>query len=367
MGKYIVRLNILLFSVLCSQPLFSQETDMIVVGMINNPNRFKLIRKFPKLKDSMQSEYIRRTADFIMASSLNKPKYTINLIATLLYCHSSELDLSNTDNLRLLALDMEKKLGHYNTIVKKAKKITDSLIPNNPELVWKLFDDVYKRASYLSKFEPPYIKRPYSRDVEVKYEIFDINNKDKLAPGNIYIPVILNNNTYRFIFDIGAPFPFMSKEFAQQLRLETHEEYNDYDCTHLDILCVGNIIVKNPIVYVNAQNDASTDIASIIGIIGLDFMKHVNEFRIDTNNRKIIFQKNRHHFRHPDTICFLTVKHSLCRHVTAPEHSYSPLIQDHQLTSSNISFIRNMPEVLRTKAAKKHMFPVELMDCGKIT
>ena len=137
---------------------------------------------------------------------------------------------------------------------------------------------------------------------EISSHYFNENIEVDVTNQLIIIPVSINNKTYRFLFDTGAPLS-ISKELQQEfgfkklnkaLLTDSDKSKSNLDIVRVDTISVGAIAFTNQTAFVgDFKRNAIIACLNIDGILGSNLMKHCN-WTIDMQNKMVNLYKGEH-------------------------------------------------------------------------
>ena len=84
----------------------AQNADQRVGELINEGDWFALAEEYPRLKDSMQVEFLQPMAEALLAKYFNQSDKAIAAMTTLLSNYQEEIGTSSAHNFALLRLQM---------------------------------------------------------------------------------------------------------------------------------------------------------------------------------------------------------------------------------------------------------------------
>ncbi len=131
----------------------------------------------------------------------------------------------------------------------------------------------------------------------------------------LIVPVTIKGNTYRFLFDTGAPFS-VSEELQNKFQFnmlnkatltDSDKSRSSVEIIEVDTINIGKIAFTNQTAFVaNFKQNAIIKCLNIDGIIGSNLMKHCN-WTIDMQNEFITLYKG---YKLTDQDTFVTIPFS---------------------------------------------------------
>jgi predicted aspartyl protease len=122
---------------------------------------------------------------------------------------------------------------------------------------------------------------------EIKFEYIN---------GKIIIPILINDKTYRFLLDTGAP-NLITKKLVDILKLKSLQEIKVSDANdnkslmnlvELPNLTIGNVVFENSVALSsNDENNLVFDCFNLDGFIGSNIFRN-SILQIDTRNKTLI-------------------------------------------------------------------------------
>ncbi|NDV70077.1 retropepsin-like aspartic protease [Dysgonomonas sp. 25] len=287
-----------IFSIICcliiSLQLSAQEPNARIGELIGGTDYFELKRQYDISKDSI-IPLLQLLSEALISDALNKPEEAEKAIQVLLTHHQGDIGVEGSAGMIGLWSNNLIKQGKY----REAAELLAGLI-QVPEAAAYMSEgtlialtNAYKKASYLQNCPPDEIVRS-GEDCVVSLE--------KNSFGLPTIPVEIDGEEVRFIFDTGADAPgFISMDFAQKYGIEiigdsilaggiTHVGYAKIGFK--DQLKIGNITYKNVWFIVAPSADVvynDSVVASLDPILGRHFMEKVGEFQIFPKEGKVVF------------------------------------------------------------------------------
>ncbi len=286
--KKISVLLMLLFSVVS----YAQDADQRIGDLINQCDWFRLEEEYPKVADQIQSVAVKALSEVMIGCYFNKPEETILLIDSLLQHHQEDLGFPNVSSLVGLRGKLQGEIGLY---AQCADGMYDFLNQIQAFAKKEDFPSHQQMADYYNVLHDeaaPVVTRP-DQDTEIPMTIEEAGRGVLM-----FVPVRIQNKTYKFIFDTGAGSTFLSKRLADEIGIRIVR-----DSLHiagafavgtgksgiLDSMEVGDIVFKNAIVAISDPNLAVDTVYQVDAVLGTDFMRLVGQMDIYPQDKKIVF------------------------------------------------------------------------------
>lgn len=282
--------------------LSAQEADMKVGELINKSDWFTLDERFSELRDSIQTPFLKLLAEIMIDNNFNRPDEALQKIGQLLSNHQQDIGFDNICNFILLTSIIDGQCGNYAKAADNIKGFMDQLKQQGATIDFTSYEAIYNNYNELREFSASNISRP-NEDVEIPVKIEPVKLL-KLIDGKksrglkINIPVTIHNKQHNFIFDTGAASTYMSEKFAKEVGVKIIKDSlllnagmmgEGYAMKgFLDSLQIGKIVFRNAMIAIGKPN-AVDSIVQVDAVLGMDFMKLMQEIQIDTKNQKIIF------------------------------------------------------------------------------
>lgn len=278
-----------------------QQADEKVAQMINSGDWFALQEEYPKLKDSLQTQYLKLFAQVMIAYNFNRPEEAMVDIQEILDKHQDEIGFNNTCNLFIKLVTLNGQFGNYAKAANDLKNFIEKIKASDPSYDLTIYESLYDKYNRLSAYSAPSISRP-DRDVELPITIKTLellNSTSGISDYGVHIniPVKIHGKEYPFVFDTGAPSTFMSERFAREIGVKIIYDSINIGTVlgetsgmigFLDSMRIGDIVFKNIMVTVARPNSLDS-IIKIDGVLGVDFMRMIKESQIYIKEQKIIF------------------------------------------------------------------------------
>ena len=281
----------------------AQKADQKINQLIGQSDWFNLEKEYPLLKDSIQSKVLKLFAEIMIGNNFNRPQEALDNIKILLTNHQNEIGFSNICNMVFLASIIDGQRGNYGKAADNIKSFIDQLKVAGVKDNLEKYEAFYAKNNKLRNYPVPSVSRP-DKDTEIAITIDPVKllkplNGETFRGLQIKIPVVIKNKTYQFIFDTGAATSFLSEAFAKEVGVQITNDSvlvnkgmmgEGYGMEgYLDSMQIGDITFKNLITYISKPNPTVDSIIQIDAVLGMDFMKLVEEFQIYTKEKKIIF------------------------------------------------------------------------------
>lgn len=281
----------------------AQQADMRIGELINKSDWFSLEKEFPQLKDSVQTKFLKLLAEIMIDNNFNRPEEALKNINELLTNHQQEMAFGNTCNMVSLSAIIDGQRGNYAQAADKIKSFTEQLKSLGVAMDFTSYEVLYNNYNELREYPAPSISRPI-KDIEIPVAIEPVKllkpiDGETSRGLKIDIPVTIHNKQYKFIFDTGAASTYMSERFAKEVGVKIIADsvlLNEGMMGEgfgmkgfLDSLQIGDIVFKNAMVAIGKANAAVDSIVQVDAVLGMDFMKLMQEVQIYTKEEKIVF------------------------------------------------------------------------------
>lgn len=272
--------------------LGAQDTDKNMEELINRSDWFALDEQFSKKKNMQWSDMQERLLEVMLNTHFNRPDAAINSLDTLLTYHQAELGLENVYNLIALKSRLYAEQGKYRDASENSAHFLNQLA------TFGMSKDGFPEHQFLEKYyadiafvPEPEVVRP-SYDVEIPCAIENTGNGQF-----IYLPVIVHGKTYRFAFDAGAGFTFISERLAQEMNLYMTEESIDTKgflggwgkSGIIDSMQIGDVVLKHIVVFAGKSSKETNVESQVDAVLGLDFLRLMGEIQLLPKKEVIIF------------------------------------------------------------------------------
>lgn len=280
------------------------DADMVVGNLINSQDWLTLDKALDEMGGDVRQDFLRLMAKAMTAYYLNRPDDALAAIDTLLTGHQDEMGTANALNMALLMCGIYGQKGEYAAAADYAQSLKEQLSGQaGYEDMAAAFGGMSDFYGKLNDLPAPTVERPQG-DVVVPFEISrrHVRTTDERWRDKdfdlIYIPVEIGGKTRQFIFDTGAGSTFMSERFAREVGVRMlgvpatinggHDGAATGQIGTVDSLVIGGIVLRNPLITVAPPN-ALDSVAAIDAIIGVDFLRLLDEVRIYPAEKKIVF------------------------------------------------------------------------------
>lgn len=276
----------------------AQNADQRIGELINEGDWFALAEEYPRLKDSMQVEFLQPMAEALLAKYFNQSDKAIAAMTTLLSNYQEEIGASSVLNFTLLRLQTIGEQGNYAETADGLKSIAEQL-PQVPTI-----QRMYQHYNALRKYPQMTISKP-NKDVSISFHLQEpkANKREEwMRAGKkqfkgylITIPVTCHGKQQSFIFDTGASASFVTERVAKDLHLTILPDTillngNQKGLqAYIDSLQIGDIVCRNMIVYVGLKNPLDSLVSGVDAVLGMDFIKAVGETQILFDRQQIVF------------------------------------------------------------------------------
>lgn len=276
----------------------AQKADQRIGELINSGNWFALAEEYPRLKDSMQVEFLQPMAEALVAKYFNQPDKAIEAMTTLLGNYQEEIGASSAINFALLRFQIIGEQGKYAEAADGLESIAEQL-PQMP-----IIQSMYQHYNTLRDYPALSINRP-NKDVTIPFhlQMLKANKREEwMRAGKkqfkgylMTVPVTCHGKQQSFIFDTGASASFVTESVAKNLNLTILSDTillngNQKGLqAYIDSLQIGDIVCRNMIVYVGLNNPLDTLVGGVDAVLGMDFIKAVGETQILFDRQQIVF------------------------------------------------------------------------------
>ena len=124
------RLLIILICIWATNVVSAQNADQRIADLINAEDWFALDEEYPRIKDSVQTDFLRPMAEAMLYLHFNQPQDAITAIKQLLSNHQEQISSSTTLNFAILLLQTMGETGRYAEAADGLKSLAEQL----PEL-----------------------------------------------------------------------------------------------------------------------------------------------------------------------------------------------------------------------------------------
>ena len=269
----------------------AQDADIRIAELLNKGEWFQLEREYPMLKDDIQVTVLKGLSEALICFHFNQPEEAIQKIDSLLTNHQAELGFDNLSEMVLIKSMIAGNQGRYGEAVDILEKFLNQITDFAEKKDFpKHLAHLYK-YNVFPKIPESFIIRPES-DIEIPIYI------EEAGRGvHMFIPVTIQNKEYRFIFDTGAEYTLLSERMVNELNLTiTHDSIDMTGvrktvakATYIDQLFIGDIVFNHVPVFVIPQNEETDSVYQVDAVLGIDFIKKVQEVQIYPDSRTIRF------------------------------------------------------------------------------
>ena len=276
----------------------AQNADQRVGELINEGDWFALAEEYPRLKDSMQVEFLQPMAEALLAKYFNQSDKAIAAMTTLLSNYQEEIGASSALNFALLRLQMIGEQGNYAEAADGLKSIAEQL-PQVPTI-----QRMYQHYNALRDYPQMTIYKPNKDDtIPFHLQRLKANKREEwMRAGKkqfkgylMSVPVTCHGEQQSFIFDTGASASFVTESVAKNLNLTILSDTVMLNGNqkglqaYIDSLQIGDIVCRNMIVYVGLKNPLDSLVSGVDAVLGMDFIKAVGETQILFDRQQIVF------------------------------------------------------------------------------
>jgi len=270
----------------------AQQAVGHIEALINRSDWFALDEICSKKQDKLPSTMQEYLSEVMWNTHFNRPDVAINYLDTLLTYHQEELGLDNVYNLIALKSHLYADQGLYREASENSTHFLDQLAAFN------MSKDNFPAHVFLEKYygeiafvpKPEVIRPAY--DVEIPFST-ENNETGKF----IYVPVSIHGKTYRFIFNAGAGFTFISEQLAQEMNIYLTDGSVGIKNVKgslgksgvVDSMQIGDITLKNIIVFVGKSGEEIDPALQVDAILGLDFLRLMGEMQLLPEKKVIVF------------------------------------------------------------------------------
>lgn len=279
----------ILLGIIYALNLFGQNADQKIGELINSGNWFELEREYANLKNDVQAPILKMMSEVMLASYFNRPIELREKLQQLLNKQQEELGFSNVCNMTIMGATIEGFEGNYSLAADMVKGVADLVQNASGSLEGTGLLELYNYYNVIRELPAPTIERPLG-DVEILFK--------ENSVGLLSVPVQIKDKTFDFIIDTGASFSVISSELANTIQAKiidmpvyvegANEDSGGYGRrAFIDVMQIGVIKIKNIIALVNDTPDIND--VKIDAVLGMDFLKLVNELQINYTKSVINF------------------------------------------------------------------------------
>lgn len=283
--------------------LFAQSADEQIGSYINTSDFFTLDEQYPLLKNDMQSPMLNVFSESLLNAVFNRPEEACKSIETLINDHQSEIGLGNIVAMFSWRNQIKKQQGKYAEAADDTDRFLKSVSSHLDSATLKAFTYASRYYNKLRNIGASQLIRP-DQDCVIPIEIDTLKLQEGMKEKSslMFVPVTINGQKERFIFDTGCPGRlFLSERFAQKHNVRTIVDSiwisgvsTDVGSMGLlDSIRIGNMIYTNVTVTIMPANDAVDTVYQIDAVLGSGIMIAAGEVQIFPKEKKIIFPINK--------------------------------------------------------------------------
>lgn len=291
--KYL-NLVLLVLVALVSKGEPAQQADKRVAELVNSEDWFALEQEYPSLKDSIHADFMKLVAEAMIGWKFNQKDDALDAIEELLGKHQREIGSQAATNFAMMRLRLLGEQGRYAEAADGARKMLDQLSSAGSGGLETL-RSMYTQYNSLRGIPAISVSRP-NRDAYVPFTIQGFKARDREAwmmPGRMgfqgylmTVPVTVHGKHLPFIFDTGASSTFIMEKTARDLGLRILPDTIMLNGNqkglraYVDSMQVGEVTVRNMIVYVGLPNALDVVVSGIDAVLGMDFINAIGETQI---------------------------------------------------------------------------------------
>lgn len=291
--KYL-NLVLLVLVALVSKGEPAQQADKRVAELVNSEDWFALEQEYPSLKDSIHADFMKLVAEAMIGWKFNQKDDALDAIEELLGKHQREIGSQAATNFAMMRLRLLGEQGRYAEAADGARKMLDQLSSAGSGGLETL-RSMYTQYNSLRGIPAMSVSRP-NRDAYVPFTIQGFKARDREAwmmPGRMgfqgylmTVPVTVHGKHLPFIFDTGASSTFIMEKTARDLGLRILPDTIMLNGNqkglraYVDSMQVGEVTVRNMIVYVGLPNALDVVVSGIDAVLGMDFINAIGETQI---------------------------------------------------------------------------------------
>lgn len=270
----------------------AQSVDEYMSGLLERADWFELEDVYPQKRAEMQSEMLKRLTEAMLNTHFNRPGLAVNSLDTLLTYHQNELELKNVYDLIALKSRLYAEQGLYQDASNNCAHFLNQLaMVNMLRDSFPVHDFIAKHYEEISYIPKPEVIRP-DRDIEIPLEI-----KNAGLGEFMYIPVTVHGKEYRFVFDTGVDFTYLSDRMAKEMDIHISYESDELKTISngagkigaIDSMEIGDLKVKDVLVMVGTSAKESDEAFQVDAVLGLDFFRLVGETQLFPKEGKVVF------------------------------------------------------------------------------
>lgn len=293
-------------ALMCFSSVFSvraEQADRYIASLINSGDWLSLREALPQYRDSIQTPYLRLTADAMLAAHTNRPEDAIRALDELLGGYQEEIGSQAALDFALLRLYLTGMQGRYAEAADGMQRIINRL-ETAGFTETETLQAMYARYDALRSVAPPAVIRSGGND-SVPFRLIGpevtrreewMHSDSKAYTGNlISVPVRIHGIEQPFIFDTGAGATFLFEGTARRLGLTILPDTVTINGTQkgmravIDSLQIGGITCRNIIAYVGFPDAIDTLMNGMDAILGMDVIAGIGETQIRMDRQQLFF------------------------------------------------------------------------------
>lgn len=281
---------------------YAQSADEQVANCLNTTDFFMLDEIYPTLKDDVETPMLKTFAESILYTVFNCPEKAVPTIDELIVNYQEEIGLENVKNMLIYQSWMLMSRGEYQDAYSRLDSFIEQLLPHVPADFVGDCIGVRRLCKALLDEERPQLIRPDSDcvvDIEIDTLRIEGNEDDVRHSTLMFIPVVVNGQKERFIFDTGCGGGlFLSQEYADRLGVRVIMDslsisgsggFSYGQMGIIDSIEVGNMRFKNVKVTIAPPNPEVDTLYRVDAVLGIDIMDYAGEVQIYPNRGKMVF------------------------------------------------------------------------------
>lgn len=271
-----------------------ENANDIADSIIQRQDMFEIQERFPKLAPNISSTLLREFLGMQYCINTNRMDSAHIYIDSLLTHHQAEIGFENTVGMVLQKAYLYAQKGEYKNAVDVAQGFLKQVAQFTDTTKLEGFHQLLKIHRPLYDQPVPTLSRS-EKDVEVPFIREQVDTKGSLL---MRIPVEINGKTHMFALDTGANSTYLHERFARELGLTTigqvslgHGMLGSVEAQYakIDSLVVGDIVFRNPVVYIGPEHAALDSIYYLNAVLGADFLHRIVEMQIDNEKQVVRF------------------------------------------------------------------------------
>lgn len=283
--------------------LFAQSADEQIGSYINTNDFFTLDEQYPLLKNDMQSPMLKVFSESLLNAVFNRREEACKSIETLINDHQGEIGLGNVAAMFLWRNQIKKQQGKYAEAADDTDRFLNSVSTHLDSATLKAFTSAARDYNKMRNIRASRLIRP-DQDCIIPIEIDTLKLQKGMRKESslMFIPVTINGQAERMIFDTGCPGGlFLSEQYAKKYNVKTIVDSfwisgvgTDVGSMGLlDSIRIGNMIYTNVTVTIMPANAAVDTVYQIDAVLGSDIMIAAGEVQIFPKEKKMIFPINK--------------------------------------------------------------------------